>query len=161
MHMDLRIKTSRGHQIAAIVATTTLLICGPVQAGKIYKWVDENGKTHYGDNARSNSGIAQEIHVPKTPAVDASVNTRKERTERLLGAFKQERDEKRDSRQAAAEEKKKRVANCAAAETSQYKYEHVSTLYKTDADGNRVNLTDEEYAKAMADLQTEVDRWCG
>jgi Domain of unknown function (DUF4124) len=128
-------------------------------AQKVYKWVDEDGKTHYGDKAPS--GRSQEIHVPKTPAVDPSVNTRKERTERLLDAYRQERTEKQAMRDAATKETEKRQVNCEKARASQYKYEHSSFLYTTDEDGNRVILGDEEYAKAIANARDDVDRWCG
>ncbi len=159
MRTELRTE-SRSRPVSTALLVAMLLLCGGAQAQKIYKWVDQNGKTHYGDSAPSDMGTAQEIRVPKTPAVDVGVNTRKQRTERLLDAYKQERDEQREARQVAAEEKKKREANCALAEESQFKYQHAATLYRKDAEGNRVNLSDEEYAKAMADLQAEVDEWC-
>ncbi len=160
MHTEPKSKANLGRTATIVLIATMLMLCGDAQAKKIYKWVDKNGKTHYGDSAPSDVGAAQEIRVPKTPAVDVGVNTRKQRTERLLDAYKQERDEKREARQTVAEEKKKRKANCTIAEEEQYKYEHAATLYRKDADGNRINLTDEEYAAAMADLQAEVDKWC-
>lgn len=160
MHKEFHINVSSHLRTAVIIVALMLAIGGDAQAKKIYKWVDENGKTHYGDNAPRDIGAAQEVHVPNTPAVDAGVNTRQQRTERLLDSYKQDRYEKRELRQAAAEAKKKRKANCAIAKESQYEYAHAQTLYRRDADGNRINLTDEEYAAAIAELQAEVDEWC-
>lgn len=127
-------------------------------ADKIYKWVDEDGNTHYGDTAPA--GRSEEIHVPKTPAVDPSVNTRKARTMRLLETFQHERAEKRAARGGAAALLKKRRANCEQAEQTQYKYEHSAFLYTTDEQGNRVILSDEEHAMAKAKALNDVEKWC-
>ncbi len=160
MLTEKRIQAKKYRRLCIVVVLLMYGVCCNVQAKKIYRWVDEKGVTHYGESAPPNSGNAQEIHIPRTPSVDAAVNTRKERTERLLDTYKQERTEKRETRQAADEQRSEREKNCANAKDSQYKYEHASTLYRTDDEGNRVVLTDEEHAKAMSDAQARVDEWC-
>jgi len=160
MDTDIRYRQRDARRLCILLAVLLMAICCNVHAKKIYKWVDENGKTHYGDSAPPNTGMAHEIHIPKTPEVDAAVNTRKERTERLLDAYAQDRNEKRESRETAIGEKKTRQANCEKARASQYKYQHVSTIYQEDENGNRVNLTDEQYAEFMTELQDAVDKWC-
>ena len=155
-----RIQAGKNRRLCTAVALVMFGVCCNAQAKKIYKWVDEKGVTHYGASAPPNTGMAHEIHIRKTPAVDAAVNTRRERTERLLDTFKQERAEKKEPRQAAAKERSEREKNCAKAKDSQFKYQHAATLYRTDDAGNRVVLTDAEYTKAMDDAQAEVDRWC-
>ena len=74
-------------QMLIFVAVALLVISSAGQAGKIYKWVDANGKTHFGDRTTNDGEDVQEIVIPKTPTVDPSVNTRKERTERLLDNY--------------------------------------------------------------------------
>lgn len=161
MRKDYR-RQARGKKwVLVILAVIALALSVNTQAKKIYKWVDEQGNTHYGDAVPSSVGSAQEIIVPATPEVDPSVNTRKQRTERLLESFQQERAEKRETQQAAAKELRKRRDNCERAKKSQYKYEHAAFLYSTDEDGNRVILGDEEYAIAMAKAQANVEQWCG
>ena len=150
----------KNRRLCVVVALVMFGVCCNAQAKKIYKWVDEKGVTHYGESAPPNIGMAHEIHIPKTPAVDAAVNTRKERTERLLDTYKQERAGKKETRQAAAEERSEREKNCEKAKNSHFKYQHASTLYRTDDEGNRVVLTDEEYTKVMDDARAEVDKWC-
>ena len=102
----------KNRRLCVVVALVMFGVCCNAQAKKIYKWVDEKDVTHYGESAPPNIGMAHEIHIPKTPAVDAAVNTRKERTERLLDTYKQERAEKKETRQAAAEERSEREKNC-------------------------------------------------
>ena len=36
----------------AVVATITTIFISSAQADNVYKWVDENGVTHYGDEER-------------------------------------------------------------------------------------------------------------
>jgi len=139
---------------AAILAVST-----GVQATKVYKWVDELGNTHYGDSPQGNTPH-EEIHVHKTPEIDPSVNTRKERTDRLIDSFAQERHEKKAEREAAAAEKKRRELACSEARETYAKYESSAFLYRKNEDGERVILNDDEYAEAMVKSQAEVDRWC-
>jgi hypothetical protein len=160
METENRIRSGRNGRLCVVVALMMFGIFFNAEAKKIYKWVDEEGVTHYGESAPPNSGTAHEIHVPKTPAVDSAVNTRNVRTERLLETYKQERTEKRETRQAATEERSEREKRCEKAKESQFKYAHASTLYRTDDDGNRVVLTDEEHAKVISDAQAKVDEWC-
>ena len=160
MLTENRIQAGKNRQLCIVVALVMLGVYCNAEAKKIYKWVDEEGVTHYGESAPPNTGMAHEIRIPKTPAVDAAVNTRKERTERLLDTYKQERTEKKETRQAAAEERSQREKNCEMAKDSQFKYQHAATLYRTDDDGNRVVLTDDEYTKVMDDAQAKVDKWC-
>jgi len=160
MVTENRIQADKNRRFCVVVALVMFGVCCNAQAKKIYKWVDEKGITHYGESVPPNTGMAHEIRTPKTPAIDTAVNTRKERTERLLDAFKQERAEKKETRQAATKERYEREKNCKKAKDSQFKYQHASTLYRTDDEGNRVNLTDGEYTKVIHDAQAEVDKWC-
>jgi len=141
-----------------VVAVITAILVFDAAAQKVYKWVDDDGNTHYGDAAPA--GQSEEIRLRKTPTVDASVNTRRERTERLLKAFQQDRADTAEARQAAAETRKKRKANCATAKDTHYSYVSSGTLYNLDEQGNRVFLDDDEYANALAEAQKAVDKWC-
>lgn len=44
------------------------LVCGSCAQAEIYKWIDANGQTHYGER-KSDAGAARtsELKVPKTP----------------------------------------------------------------------------------------------
>ena len=66
MHQEFRKKANPSRATAVVLVTMLLALCGDAQAKKIYKWVDKNGKTHYGDSAPTDAGTAQEIRVPKT-----------------------------------------------------------------------------------------------
>ena len=63
-------------------------------AGQVYKWIDENGKTHYGDRTGPEARQVEEVRVSKTRAVGSDITARQQRTERLLDSYKKEREEK-------------------------------------------------------------------
>jgi len=144
--------------IIALIVFITAILTLDAAAQKVYKWVDDDGNTHYGDAAPA--GHSEEIRLRKTPTVEASVNTRRDRTERLLKAFQQDRADKAEGRQAAAETQKKRKANCATAKDTHYSYVRSGTIYTLDEQGNRVFLNDNEYANALAQAQKAIDKWC-
>lgn len=129
-------------------------------AESVYKWVDSEGKTHYGDKRPSSGTDRQQIELKKAPAANSSIASRNSRTQRLLQSFRQEREEKKAERNAAAEKKKERKALCAEAVKTQKIYKNSSYLYDHDDEGERVILTDEQQAQEMARAQAEVDKWC-
>ena len=137
-----------------------LLFASSANAGKVYKWVDENGKTHYGDRKGAEARNIEEVRVSKSPPISSDITSRQQRTKRLLDSYKKERDEKSESRLAAAGEKKQREEKCAAAKDSQARYERAGSLYNKDAQGNRNYLSDEDRAKAILEAQAAVDEWC-
>jgi hypothetical protein len=158
---ELMRATLRRRPIRILIVLIVLLSIGlEAQAGEIYKWMDENGKIHYGDRPTGESNRAREVKVSKTPAVDASVNRRNERTERLLEGYRQDREEKQEQRKALIAETVEREENCAIAKDSQFKYEHAASIYTKEENGERVVLTDEQHAKTLTEAQSETEKWC-
>ena len=147
-------------RIFILFAFAALAFSFNVQAKKVFKWIDEDGNTHYGDSVPAATATAEEIHLPSTPAVDPDVNTRAERTERMLDAFQQERKEKKESKEAAHDAQAQRAVECDKAKERLFKYENSAFLYTTDENGDRAILGDEEHAKAIAKARAEVEKWC-
>lgn len=135
------------------------MITANASANGVYRWVDEAGNTHYGDKPPPDS-TKHEMRLRKTPAVDPNVNTRRERTERLLNSFAAEREDKKADRAALAAEKKTRADNCEKARATQQKYENSAFIYTRDVSGERNILDDDAHAKVMADARDAVEKWC-
>jgi len=155
-----RIARRRSRVVALIVMLCTGL--GVVDSGyakKVYKWTDADGITHYGDKPPGDSAQT-EIRLRNPPAVDPSVNTRAQRTERLLDSFAAEREEKKAARSAAAEKKKERQAKCDKARETRQTYRDSAFIYTKDDSGQRTILNDDEHAQVLADAQAAVDEWC-
>ena len=75
-----------------LTLTTVFLLClSPLSfAGKIYKWTDSEGNTHYGERPPGNQ--ATQVKVPKGPAHTStpSPTNQQDATKKLLDAFEQD-----------------------------------------------------------------------
>lgn len=144
----------------SLAAVMAILLLGPqVAARDVYKWIDANGKVHYGDRP---AAAAEKIEVRVTePVPDEDSAARDEKTRRLLKQLEQERAEDAEARAQVAEERAVRRTNCLKARDLLEKYRTSRYLYE-DAEGkdHRV-LTKEERAEAEAAAQKDVDKWCG
>ncbi len=134
-----------------------LLSCGLAEA-EVYKWVDENGRVHYGDRPRGDT--AEELDVrsaPTTPAPDRSPD----RARRMLQIFEEDRQRKK---QQAAERQRveaERAQSCAYARARLKRYVSARYLYDTDAQGHERSLSSEQRSEAEAKARQAVDHWCG
>jgi hypothetical protein len=130
-------------------------------AAGVYKWVDEQGRVHYGERPPARAQ-AQEIEVrqapPPLPAEDEAA--RRDNQQRLLRAFEEEREQKKAQKQKSQEEEAKRERQCAVARDRVRRYETVARVYDLDNQGNRRILSDEERAATEAQARQEVARWC-
>ncbi|MGB1799999.1 MAG: DUF4124 domain-containing protein, partial [Gammaproteobacteria bacterium] len=59
---------------------------------EVYKWIDENGKTVYGDKPVSEN--ANVVEIKKKPAPDETYQKRIEKQQKLLDVMQDERAEK-------------------------------------------------------------------
>ncbi|MCG3202601.1 MAG: hypothetical protein NFCOHLIN_02486 [Gammaproteobacteria bacterium] len=143
--------------LAAVMAI--LLLAPQAAARDVYKWIDANGKVHYGDRP---AAAAEKVDVRVTePIPDEDAAARDEKTRRLLKQLEQERAEDAEAQARVAEEKATRRNNCLKARDLLEKYRTASYLYEdTEGKDHRV-LTKEERAGAEAAAQKDVDKWCG
>ena len=88
-----------------------ILIVPPVNS-EVYKWVDENGKTVYGDKPGSEN--AKQIQIKKTTESDSAlIKNREQKRNKLLDVMEQEREEKITLKEKEKEEKIKQQEKCA------------------------------------------------
>jgi hypothetical protein len=142
-------------------AVMAIMLLGPQAAARdVYKWVDANGKVHYGD--RPDSAAAEKLEVRAAePSPDENAAARDEKTRRLLKQFEQERAEDAEAEARIAEEKAMRRENCLKARDLLEKYRNASYLYEDGEGKDHRVLTKEERAEAEAAAQKEADKWCG
>ena len=140
------------------ILSLSLLLSISISHAEIYKWVDEQGKVHYGDKPVSNSETLN-INTEKTGNQN-SLSKRRERQRKLTESLEEDRQEK----QAAAEKKKKQrqkdKRNCAVAQQRLKGYERAGYLYGIDKDGKKVIRSNEERQKATDDLRKKVKNYC-
>ena len=129
---------------------------GAVQAG-VYKWVDEDGQIHFGDQPQKS---AERVKVHKGPEIDAATQKRIDE----LNNFND--DEKEDDLDAEAQ-KKAETLRAQYKEYCEKTRERLATLerggrlYEVDQAGERTYLTDEsrqdKINSAKQDLKDNCD----
>ncbi|NOX90978.1 MAG: DUF4124 domain-containing protein [Gammaproteobacteria bacterium] len=143
------------------LAIVFLLCLSPLTfAGKIYKWTDSEGNTHYGE--RPPSQQATQVKVPKSPARTSTsppVN-QQDATNKLLDAFARERKDKKDAANKAAAEKERRDKNCSRAKRHVISLKLGGRQYEITDQGERRFLSDADIQTRLVEAQKIADKWC-
>ena len=131
----------------------------------IYRWVDEQGRAHYGQHAPSDA--AEQVDIRETdppPAQPLDIQQmeqdRGERRRKLLETFQEEREQERRDAEKRAQEEQKRQENCVAARKRLVKYERSSAIYETLDDGSRRYLSQVERDQELELMRQAVQNWC-
>lgn len=141
----------------SIIIMAYLVLAMPVVlAAGVYKWVDENGKVHYGD--RPNPG-AQTMPVPSAPRGDATLQQRTERRDKLLQSFEEERKATEEGRSKAKLERARREQECALAQARLKNYQDARYIYVQDKDKRDI-LTETQRKTAEDEAKQAVAQWC-
>jgi hypothetical protein len=145
--------------MSAAALSWLLMVVAPATAGQVYKWVDKHGKVHYGD--RPPAAVASEpLEIDKAPVPSPADAARKQKTRRLLDAIDAERQRAQEEAAVAHAEKVRRERNCDAAQRRVAVYERANSVSRTGPDGERVYLSDEQRADALAEARGLARAWC-
>ncbi len=141
----------------SLLCTSTLSI-----AGKIYKWTDSEGKTHYG--ARPPAGQGQQIRIPKAPTYAAKPAAKpgdsKDARKTLLDAFDKERKDKKEAAAKAKKIKATRDKGCSHARKAVANLKYGGRIYDISEQGERTYLEDDDIKKRLAAAQKTAEKWC-
>lgn len=140
-----------------------ILIAPLAATAGVYKWVDDNGKVHYGDQPQA-SQPSVEMNIDDTITVDASAGedqmSRAEKRERLLQAMEEDRIEKEEQREKQSALKQRNRQKCNRYRDRMRHYQRASGIYRLDRDGNRVFMSESERASATRKLQANINKYC-
>lgn len=128
----------------------------------VYKWVDDNGKVHYGDQPQV-SQPAVEMNVDHTAPNSSSTDngmSREEKRDRLLQSMEEDRVEKQEKREKQKAVKEQNRKKCNRYRDRMRHYERANSLYKLDRDGNRVYMSDAARDSATETLQAKIKKYC-
>ncbi|MHA7810779.1 MAG: DUF4124 domain-containing protein [Marinobacter adhaerens] len=134
----------------------------PISANAgVYKWVDANGQTHFGDRPPAQAA-SSEVEVKAAPAsVDAGARERHQK----MTEFLEQQQEERETRQAAnakAEEKAQKQAELCRKLRARLKFlASVSTFYNINDQGERVYVNEAENTQIREDFRAKVRKTCG
>ena len=96
---------------------------------EIYKWVDENGRTHYGDRPHVNSESVNVRERPQQPNVKVPAD-RLEKQQRFLRAREIERAKKQQAEAKEKHQAAKRKRNCERAKQELHRQQTATGLYR-------------------------------
>ena len=161
MSMCYKLHIDRNIDMKNILQVILMTIPFAVDAS-VYKWVDENGKVHYGDRPQAEQP-AVEVTIDEAPAARSYSDdgmSRAEKRERLLQSMQEDRIEKQEQRDKLKAEKQKNRQKCNRYRDRMRHYQRASAMYNLDKDGNRVYISDAQRARATKNLQARINKYC-
>ncbi len=128
---------------------------------EVYRWVDKQGKVHFGD--RPTSARAQLFKLKKNPqhANSTAPNAAQHQItqQRMLDMYRQERERKKAAKKKHKEDAKKMAQRCADARDNLRQYER-SRLYRNLPNGERQYLSDKERERSISNLKNKIKHNC-
>jgi hypothetical protein len=143
------------------VVIFSLLLSFTAQA-EVYKWVDADGKTHFGDKVPESAKV-EAINLPSTPRSsqpDISPQEIKQRQQKMLEVFEDSRNAK-NAKQAEklAQEQERRQETCNKS-TSVMSAIRTGSLYTTNKDGSRNYLPESERESVEKRVAQSIKKNC-
>lgn len=153
-------RTGSAARRVAVILAAGLLMAGAVSA-EVYKWVDEQGRVHYGD-ARPADRAVETVRTPVRPSGEEVLraNSRLDALREREQAAQKTRAEEERNAQRDARETAQREASCREAKRQLHVLGLERPLYRFDDQGNRVYLDDGQRAAERAEAQRRVDEVC-
>ena len=136
------------------------ILASPVQAG-VYKWIDENGRVHYGDKPTSNNANEVKIKDQNGAGQSDQPASRHEMQQRFLRAREEERNEKKRARAESKRKRAEATRKCELAKKEYDKYRYAGSIYVKGKDGEREYLSFKERETYEKSLAARVNKWCG
>ncbi|MCL7942987.1 DUF4124 domain-containing protein [Marinobacter sp. ATCH36] len=133
----------------------------PITHAGTYRWVDENGQTHFGDRPPKNAASDEvKLNAP-APSSDAAARERKLRMNEFLEQSQRERDERNQARAEQEARAEKHEARCQALRARLKYLKSVSGIYRLNSEGERVFVNDEENKRLREQFSAQVQSECG
>lgn len=124
-----------------------------------YKWVDEDGNTHYTQTPPPGDTPGEAINRPPKVDTEAARSAIKSLTERA-DKLQAERAEKAEQRRQQLAQEAEQATLCQQARASRASYER-PRVNEVMADGSRRAMGEEERQAGLARARNLVSRFCG
>ncbi|GGY43442.1 hypothetical protein GCM10011297_15310 [Bacterioplanes sanyensis] len=138
------------------------LVLANVAAADVYRWTDEEGRVHFGDQPPRATQQAEKVNIQVPQSTGNGVSfERRQRQQEMLQSWQQERNTKREKREMERAKKEKQEALCKQLLAEKLEAERSTHVYKLNDQGER-EYFDEE--KAQQYLQKTIARYneeCG
>jgi hypothetical protein len=144
------------------LALAAIMLAAGASANEIYKWTDEEGNVHYEDRpsgAPTEERLALNYRRTDTGAVRQRINAQHERQAARSEAQSEAELAEREAAEKAAAEEQRKLA-CGRARTRLETYLQSPRLYRTDDNGERIYLDDEQRREARREAEEQVNELC-
>lgn len=125
----------------------------------VYKWVDENGQTHYTQQAPTEQK-AELLKTPPPPAFNSADQQRVDELIKQQQADRQANLEQKQQQQQTAEQQAIKQQNCETAKRNLQLYQDNPGRRVVDAEGNVSRLKEEDRQQGISDFQRQVEEFC-
>jgi len=141
-----------------IVIIFAFLLNSATVYAEIYKWVDEQGKVHYGDKPIDNS-TEMDVNISKQGHIKIN-NNREQKRQKLLESYADDQEREDKKKEKLKKKKKKLDRNCVRSKDRLRQYERASSLYNLDKEGKRITMSKEERKKMTTNLREKINKYC-
>jgi uncharacterized FlaG/YvyC family protein len=131
-------------------------------AAEIYRWVDRDGKPHYGDGAAKRPGEkAEQLTIqPTHSAIDPEAEKARQQL-RELDQVRQQQQQTQAEQAAQSQQQREQLQQRCKALQDEIRTEHeVAVLFRYDDSGNRVLWTSDERIAYREQLQDAQQQHC-
>jgi len=128
-------------------------------SAEVYKWVDANGETHYGE--KPGDVNATEVQIQGAPQADVDLRKQNEERDKLLKVYEEERNVRNEEKRKAEEEKSKNRGKCLMVENDLKDMRQGGLrYYDLDEKGERKYISDTELEQRIRQMQEYHDQHC-
>lgn len=158
----LKALVQRGGSMSRILRVLIIVsLAGPAAGAGVYKWVDEQGRVHFGDRPQSETAKEMQIKIdPRSSPPAATEAERARNRKRLLEMYQEDREAKKEAAQKQKQERAQRAAKCKRARRELEQFSNARGLYEDVEGGERRYLSFEARDRYIAGLRREVSNLC-
>lgn len=147
-----------------IAALLGALLTTPVMAAQYYKWIDENGVTHYSETpppvtAKNTSEVKVQTKSPSGAAA-ATESLQKQREAVSKSLSEREKAATQEATSSTKVNKAEYAERCKQYKSNLEAMESHGRVTETDSKGEKRVLTDEEKNKRMDETRRQIKAFC-
>lgn len=151
--------------LATTVLTAVLSFSTPLANAEVYRWVDANGRVHFGDRAPADRK-AEALDMPQADkdaaaTQDVSEQELRERQERVSRVLEEERLEKEQQKAALKQQEAEKAVYCERFRNRMERLEASSQVYSENQDGTVKYWKDKDADSYKAKQRAQYQAECG
>jgi len=141
-----------------VVGFIGLSLLSATVTASVYRWVDQEGVVHYGDQPQYSDVKKIKVRV-SAPTDKHFMHRTKQRHELLKNYNEQQAAQALKEIENSSESEKKKI-RCARASKLKASYATATQLYHKDKSGKRVTLSSQKKKAAMQEVAVYLTKWC-